>query len=151
MVRRKQQLSYRNSLDHNLISTPFVASEDAETMEGLFQGAEEEIESVWVAMSAMRYNSVISPLAHTKRWLHDGKGPMASKLVLIDFYFLVAFNDVSRNSGGDAGIKMRPTSEELSSMSPEFDHRWSTYFANAPDKPVMVVVPYAGCVHSDYT
>ena len=38
---------------------------------------------------------------------------------------------------------MRPTNEELSSMSPEFDHRWSTYFANAPDKPAMVVLPIA--------
>jgi len=54
---------------------------------------------------------------HEKRWLHDGQGLMAS-------------------NGCDAGIKMRPTNEELSSMSPEFDHRWSTYFANAPDKPV---------------
>jgi len=40
-------------------------------------------------------------------------------------------------------MKMRPSEEELSSMSPEFDHRWNTYFANAPDKPVMNVVPFA--------
>jgi alcohol oxidase len=43
---------------------------------------------------------------------------------------------------------MRPTSEELSSLSPEFDHRWSTYFANAPDKPVMLMLPLAWWVHS---
>ena len=66
---------------------------------------------------------------------------MASKLVSIDFSFLLSFNGVPRNSGGDAGIKMRPTSGELLSMSPEFDHRWSTHFANAPDKPVMMVLP----------
>ena len=42
---------------------------------------------------------------------------------------------------------MRPTEEELSAMSPEFDHRWSTYFANAPDKPVIVVVPIAWWVY----
>ena len=46
---------------------------------------------------------------------------------------------------------MRPTNEELLSMSPEFDHRWNTYFANAPDKPVMVVLASARCVHFDYT
>ena len=42
---------------------------------------------------------------------------------------------------------MRPTNEELPSLSPEFDRRWSTYFANAPDKPVMVVLPIAWWVH----
>ena len=42
---------------------------------------------------------------------------------------------------------MRPTEEELSAMSPEFDHRWSTYFENAPDKPVIVVVPIAWWVY----
>ena len=52
-----------------------------------------------------------------------------------------------QNSGVDAGIKMRPTNEELSSMSSEFGHRWSTYFANAPDKPVVLAIPFAGCVH----
>ena len=55
--------------------------------------------------------------------------------------------DTQQNSGVDAGIKMRPTNEELQSMSPEFSHRWSTYFANAPDKPVMLAIPFAGCVH----
>ena len=143
MLRRKQQLSYRNSLDHNALCVPFMASEDTETIDEVLRGTEGEVEGVQAAASVTHYNSVISFLAHTKRWLHDGKGPMASKLVSIDFYFLIAFNDASRNSGGDAGIKMRPTSEELSSMSPEFDHRWSTYFANAPDKPVMVVLPIA--------
>ena len=43
---------------------------------------------------------------------------------------------------------MRPTEEELSAMSPEFDHRWSTYFANALDKPVVVSVPIAWWVYS---
>ena len=54
------------------------------------------------------------------------------------------FADTLQNSGVDAGIKMRPTNEELLSM-PEFNHRWSTFFANAPDKPVMLTIPFAGC------
>ena len=86
-------------------------------------------------------------VAHVKRWLHDGKGLIASKSVSIVFRFPVVFTDNSWHSGGDSGIKMRPTEEELSAMSPEFDHRWSTYFANAPDKPVIVVVPIAWWVH----
>ena len=54
--------------------------------------------------------------------------------------------DTLQNSGIDSGVKLRPTDEELSSMSPEFDCRWSTYFANAPDKPVMLALTFK-CVH----
>jgi alcohol oxidase len=46
-------------------------------------------------------------------------------------------------SGVDCGVKMRPNAEELAAMSPEFDQRWSSYFANAPDKPVMLYLPIA--------
>ena len=52
-----------------------------------------------------------------------------------------------QNSGVDAGIKLRPTNEDLSSMSPEFDRRWRSFFANAKDKPVMLAMPFAGCAH----
>ena len=38
----------------------------------------------------------------------------------------------------DAGIKLRPNAEELEEIGPEFENRWKTYFANAPDKPVML-------------
>ncbi|KAF8813030.1 alcohol oxidase [Phlegmacium glaucopus] len=96
-------------MDHDLIPLPYMASKDAETMDDLFWGTDEEIEP------------------YATKWLHDGKGLMAQ-------------------TGGGAGIKMRPTNEELSSMSPEFDHRWNTYFANAPDKPVVVVLPSASYV-----
>ena len=73
---------------------------------------------------------------------------MASKSVLVVQCFPIVFADISsHNSGGDAGIKMRPTKEELSLLSPEFDHRWSTYFANAPDKPVMEVLVLARWVY----
>ena len=37
-------ISYLNSLDHNMMSIPFVASENAETMDEMFQGTEEQIE-----------------------------------------------------------------------------------------------------------
>ena len=43
----------------------------------------------------------------------------------------------------DSGIKMRPNAEELAAMSPEFNQRWSSYFANAPDKPAMVYLTLA--------
>ena len=44
-------------------------------------------------------------------------------------------------SGMDAGIKLRPNAEELEEIGPEFENRWKTYFANAPDKPVMLSGP----------
>jgi hypothetical protein len=42
-------------------------------------------------------------------------------------------------SGLDAGIKMRPTPQDLKELGPAFEHRWKTYFENAPDKPVIWV------------
>ena len=45
-------ISYLNSLDHNLITLPFVASEDAETMDEVFRGSEEQLE---------RTNAVVEP------------------------------------------------------------------------------------------
>lgn len=46
-------------MDHNLIFTPYFASEDADTLDAIFRGSNEEIE----------------PFA--TRWLHDGKGLMS--------------------------------------------------------------------------
>ncbi|KAK7471925.1 hypothetical protein VKT23_000027 [Stygiomarasmius scandens] len=43
------------------------------------------------------------------------------------------------HNGMDAGIKMRPTAEDLKELGPVFEHRWKTYFENAPDKPVIWV------------
>ncbi|KAF8627066.1 hypothetical protein AX17_006405 [Amanita inopinata Kibby_2008] len=51
-------------------------------------------------------------------WQNSGKGLLA-------------------HNGIDAGIKMRPRSEDLEEIGPDFQKRWQDYFANAPDKPVM--------------
>jgi len=37
----------------------------------------------------------------------------------------------------DAGIKWRPTLSEVAELGPEFQEYWESYFANAPDKPVL--------------
>ena len=37
-------ISYFNSLDHNLIALPFMTSENAETMDEVFRGTDEQIE-----------------------------------------------------------------------------------------------------------
>jgi alcohol oxidase len=46
-------------------------------------------------------------------------------------------------SGVNAAVKLRPNAKELASLSPDFDHRWQTYFVNAPDKTVMTMAPMA--------
>ncbi|KAF8972163.1 GMC oxidoreductase-domain-containing protein [Flammula alnicola] len=76
-------------MDHNLIFLPFVATEDADTLDQIFRGSKEEV----------------SP--YEQQWLQDGQGLMSHN------------------------------------MSPEFDQRWKTYFANAHDKPVMLYLPLA--------
>ena len=45
-------ISYRNSPDHNLISLPFVASEDAETLDEVIRGTEEQLERTNAAVSS---------------------------------------------------------------------------------------------------
>lgn len=56
------------------------------------------------------------------QWNINGTGPLAT-------------------NGIEAGVKIRPTEEELNQMDswpcPEFRSGWDSYFKNAPDKPVM--------------
>ena len=120
-----------------------MASENAETMDQVFRGTEEELERTNSLVLIIHHAKASFFVAFVKRWLHDGKGPMASKSVSVVFHLPAAFADSLQNSGIDSGIKLRPTNEELLSMSPEFNHRWSTYFANAPDKPVVIIFPFA--------
>ncbi|KAH9921114.1 alcohol oxidase [Fomitopsis serialis] len=54
------------------------------------------------------------------QWLKDGSGLMA-------------------HNGIDAGIKLRPSVEDLETIGPEFTEQWQRVFADAPDKPVMWV------------
>jgi len=58
--------------------------------------------------------------AHEAQWLKDGTGLLS-------------------HIGFDAISKLRPTDAERQAMSPEFDHRWETFFANYPDKPVAAL------------
>ncbi|KAL4253749.1 GMC oxidoreductase family protein [Abortiporus biennis] len=52
------------------------------------------------------------------QWAKDGSGLMAHNAL-------------------DAGVKIRPSEEELKAIGPEFTERWKSYFENAPDKPAM--------------
>ncbi|EGN91908.1 hypothetical protein SERLA73DRAFT_117989 [Serpula lacrymans var. lacrymans S7.3] len=89
-----------NYQDHNVVFVPYLASDDAETLDALFRGEKEEVDKC------------------VAQWAGEGKGLMA-------------------HNGMDAGIKIRPNAEDLKELGPAFEHRWKTYFANAPDKPVI--------------
>ncbi|KAF8263965.1 alcohol oxidase-like protein [Lactarius quietus] len=43
----------------------------------------------------------------------------------------------ANNRSIDVGIKWRPTQSEVAELGPEFQEYWDSYFANAPDKPVL--------------
>lgn len=65
------------------------------------------------------------------QWLKDGSGLMAS-------------------NGIDVGIKLRPTTEELKAIGPDFQQRWETFFEDAPDKPVLWIGT-GGMLLGDYS
>ncbi|KAJ3982183.1 GMC oxidoreductase-domain-containing protein [Lentinula detonsa] len=65
---------------------------------------------------------------HLKEWEEGGSG-------------LLAHNSI------DAGIKLRPTSEELEELGPAFKQLWEDFYVDAPDKPVAVLGPAAGDLH----
>jgi alcohol oxidase len=46
----------------------------------------------------------------------------------------------------DAGIKWRPKPSEVAELGPEFQEYWESYFANAPDKPVLWIGECSGFV-----
>lgn len=63
------------------------------------------------------------------QWNINGTGPLAT-------------------NGIEAGVKVRPTEEELEEMKswpfPEFNSGWDSYFKDKPDKPVMHYSVIAG-------
>ena len=64
-----------------------------------------------------------------EQWNINGTGPLAT-------------------NGIEAGVKIRPTEEELNTMDkwscPEFREGWNSYFKEKPDKPVMHYSVIAG-------
>ncbi|KAL4253793.1 GMC oxidoreductase family protein [Abortiporus biennis] len=58
------------------------------------------------------------------QWLKNGTGMLA-------------------NNGLNAGIKMRPSEEELKAIGPIFQKRWQKHYATNPDKPLSFIGPIA--------
>ncbi|KIM84345.1 alcohol oxidase [Piloderma croceum F 1598] len=93
-----------NYQDHNVVFVPYLADDEAETLDALFRGEKEEIDKCVTA------------------WAQEGSGLMA-------------------HNGLDAGVKLRPTAQELEELGTQFKQQWTEYFANAPDKPVIWIGP----------
>ena len=71
-----------------MVGAPFLASEDAVTMDEVFRGTEEEIGRMYAAALTMHCKlSDILILGHEKKWLQDGKGLMACTSVSVVFTF----------------------------------------------------------------
>jgi len=62
---------------------------------------------------------------YVTQWTKEGNGPLA-------------------RNGLEAGIKLRPTAEDLKVLGPEFASRWAEHFENSPDKPVVWIGAVAG-------
>ncbi len=41
-------------------------------------------------------------------------------------------------SGLDAVLRYRPSEQEVHKIGPEFVERWASFYAGAPDKPIIV-------------
>ncbi|KAJ4473044.1 GMC oxidoreductase-domain-containing protein [Lentinula aciculospora] len=66
---------------------------------------------------------IIKP--HLKEWQEQGSG-------------LLAHNSV------DAGIKLRPTPDNIKELGPSFKQTWEDFYAGAPDKPMAAMCVTAG-------
>jgi alcohol oxidase len=53
------------------------------------------------------------------------------------YIYHIVRSDRLFDSGIDAGVKLRPSAEELKELGPQFEKQWNEYFADAPDKPVI--------------
>ncbi|KAJ3798560.1 GMC oxidoreductase-domain-containing protein [Lentinula aff. detonsa] len=51
-------------------------------------------------------------------------------------------------SSVDAGVKLRPTAEELEELGPAFEPIWDEFYIGAPDKPVAILGATAGDFHN---
>lgn len=117
-----------NFQDHYLTFSVFRAKPDTETFDDFIRG-DPETQKSKLPFFFFRCLAFWKPLARAltqpgvyDQWNMNGTGPLAT-------------------NGIDAGVKIRPTTEELAQIeswpTPHFKDGWDSYFKNKPDKPVM--------------
>ncbi|KAF5390895.1 hypothetical protein D9757_004474 [Collybiopsis confluens] len=97
-----------NYNDHNFHFDPYFASDDSDTIDGIFDFE----------------GDAVNP--HLTEWNEKGSGPVA-------------------HNGADAGIKLRPKSEqELEELGPSFRRIWQEFYVPSPDKPIAILCAFSG-------
>ncbi|KAH9055338.1 hypothetical protein EDB87DRAFT_1688356 [Lactarius vividus] len=101
--------------DHNVIGFKCFAADEAQSLDGIFCNEEGAIDGVAQAVDP-------STSSH-----------------FAEAYLRVTKNEISMQNPLDAGIKWRPKLSEVAELGPEFHWQeyWDSYFADAPDKPVL--------------
>ncbi|PPR03907.1 hypothetical protein CVT24_008099 [Panaeolus cyanescens] len=64
---------------------------------------------------------------HDQLWWKTGQGLMA-------------------HNGIDAGIRIRPNRRDLEEMTPSMQQRWEKFYADAPDRPLLLMGPMASFI-----
>ncbi|KAF8553985.1 alcohol oxidase [Imleria badia] len=112
-----------NYQDHFGPCLVFYASDEIETMD-----------DVWSDPKAIT--------AHLEEWEVKGTGKIAHKSATV-FVLLSWVAEYFHRSGMVATVKMRPTAAQLTS-GPALQSKWKTFFQHSPDKPMGMIMPFAG-------
>ena len=70
-----------NYQDHNVLFVPYLASDEAETLDALFRGEKEEVDSELCSLPTPTYTLKRSYAECVSQWVKEGKGFMAHKFV----------------------------------------------------------------------
>ncbi|KAG1777025.1 GMC oxidoreductase-domain-containing protein [Suillus placidus] len=114
-----------NYQDHNLVLVPYLAADEAVTMD-----------APWRGESILKGKHVLATIAA----LYDYPNVESLAQCNSSGKSLIAQN------GLNAKIKWRPDDAELKAMDPIFQQRWKEFFQDRPDKAVAIFSPFAGYV-----
>ena len=70
-----------NYQDHNVIFVPYLADGEAETLDALFRGEKEEVDSKPCSLPTSAFTLKSSCPECSSQWVNEGKGLLAHKLV----------------------------------------------------------------------
>ena len=85
----------------------------------------------------------LSLLARLKEWEGNGTGKIGYKCDAT-FFLTNKVTECVDSSGIEAMVKVRPTEAEVTSGGPSLQQRWQAFFHRSPDKPMGILVPFAG-------
>lgn len=128
-----------SAIDHNALFPPYIASDDADTLDVIFRGDEEMVQREPYIFILIRVLSFLLQLSSKNGLIQERGYQRISKTVL-------CLEPCSQKefSGLNAGIKVRPGPEDLKELGQEFESAWNEFYAPAPDKPLIITCPIGG-------